>query len=746
MWTRSLNRGLLLVLSLLAVLSCPLPALADGEVILHISDTHVTGTSAGNLPAFVDNANRVADGVTLVAHSGDATNDPTSSAYFDTLWAQMNRLTAPSLVVPGNHDLTGTQPGATWTFPRYVQAAAGEYVVIGYSAYSTDWTLLEGMLREAALGGKKIILMEHMPLMIPSWLTSCAGSPCTAPKWLLDSASTTKLRTLIARYDVAALLVGHLHAQYQMRDAALLYDHIASANLGSPAAAGRNYNTVIVDGGNFVAQMTRYNELPIAITSPVYYEAASKVGQITENAPIRVRIVGAAEAVRVSSVTITQPAALVATQVALGVWEANYDWKLLAGRGYNKVSAEVRYTDGVKRSLTLPIQVVSSYPNPAPTVAISVADPTGTGLPVTVSVGDNAAELKQADLYVGGALVRSWSLTSKSAATLTWSWNQAVNPGTWLKVRVVDVFGRKRYAFYGESAPQTTATPTATPTAVLETQTPTPTATATSTVPPGSEGCTPGQVTLSPALDTYISKYAANAEDANPSGAGVLKTSGYSPFYRSLLHFDLSTVPAGSQIASAKLLLVTKSWYYPDGIKPTLSLARLGKAFDNSASWTQAASGSLWTQAGAAAAGSDYLTPTVEQQLVWGRNVVDITALAREWVAAPDSSHDLRLSVVNASHSTSFYATEATQDRPSLTIEFSCPGMAVSAGVPTPTETGVPTTTPTGVPTATPEPTVTPSPTGTQTPSPQDTPTPGPVETPEPPAVQDSAEEQGASQ
>ena len=69
-------------------------------------------------------------------------------------------------------------------------------------------------------------------------------------------------------------------------------------------------------------------------------------------------------------------------------------------------------------------------------------------MPVKISISDSAAELWTADLYVDGIRAQSWSLSGKSSATLTWNWDQTRQPGTSLKVKVVDTFSRKSYASY----------------------------------------------------------------------------------------------------------------------------------------------------------------------------------------------------------------------------------------------------------------------------------------------------------
>ena len=188
-----------------------------------------------------------------------------------------------------------------------------------------------------------------------------------------------------------------------------------------------------------------------------------------------------------------------------------------------------------------------------------------------------------------------------------------------------------------------------------------------------------------------------------PLCCGVGGASSY-PFYRSLLRFDLSQLPAGAQIVSAKLALVVKSWYYPDGIAPTVALARLGRTFDASAAWSQAAVNIPWAHR-RGSHGDRLLDPGCGEEAGLGKNIVDITALASEWATKSDGNHGLRLSVVGPSHSVAFYAADATLNQPSLTIDYLC----ATAPAPISTSTATPTATPEPAPAATPTATPTPA-------------------------------------
>ncbi len=387
-------RGLGAIL-VLACLIFPVTVGAGGEVILHLSDTHVTATQVGHVPTFVDVANTAADGVTLVVHSGDVADAPVSAADYQEFWNQMGRMAAPRLVIPGNHDTQWSRLG----YDRYPTATAGDFAVIGMPPFGIDFLQVEAAVRSAAHAGKRIILVEHYPLMIPSWVV-CPGGPCVGDQWLLYPAAASAVRDLVARYDVEAILTGHMHDYYVMHDATLLYNHITASTLWE------SYNVIVEDGGHLAVQEIYYSNAPIAVTGPIAYDSQTGIGDILQPAPIRIRLVGAANAAQVQSVAITKPAALTAVQVAPGIWEASYDWKRLIGVSGAKVSALVTFSNSHTQSVEIPVHVGASYPNPLPTVQMSTGAAVGNVVPVSISVADNTAELKAADLFLDGAACR----------------------------------------------------------------------------------------------------------------------------------------------------------------------------------------------------------------------------------------------------------------------------------------------------------------------------------------------------
>lgn len=521
--------GLCTILALIC-LGAPGTAGASGEVILHVSDTHVAAGAPGNLPAFVDTANGAADEVSVIVHSGDVANAPSSKADYQVFWDQTARSLRPWLVVPGNHDMYGRENWVSLGYERYPTATAGDFAVVGFEPFNIDFGRVEAAVRSAARADQRIILVEHYPLMAPSWL-SCPGGPCTAPNWLLNAPAAAAVRSLIARYDIEALVSGHLHNFYVMRDPALFFDQIGGANLGY------YYGVIAEDGGHLAVQRTVYNTPPIAITSPIAYDPESGLGEILQPAPIRIRVIGAANRARVRSVTITQPAALTAVQGAPGAWEASYDWARLSGVRGAKVSALVTFSNGDVQLVEIPIRVGATYPNAPPAVQMSTGMPVGGIAPVSIAITDNAAELKTAELFLDGARVQTWSLAGMSQAALSWSWDTGAQPGTRLKVKVTDIFGRKMYARttgIPAGAPTTTATPTASSTATptltasptrtpTGTPTPTPSATPTPTrtatpTPTATPTCTPTATeTTSPTPSATASPTATPSPTPTPT-------------------------------------------------------------------------------------------------------------------------------------------------------------------------------------------------------------------------------------
>ena len=205
---------------------------------------------------------------------------------------------------------------------------------------------------------------------------------------------------------------------------------------------------------------------------------------------------------------------------------------------------------------------------------------------------------------------------------------------------------------------QATATPTS--------STPTPSAVATMTVTPTASD--PGQVVLSSVADTMISSNHASQnfgstidmwvgfDDNAESLAGIV---------RSLVRFDLASVPAGATVTSATLRLYHKSsWDYPDRSRP----ARAYRAQD---AWNELSS--TWDNQPAFSDGYGSVA-IVHGDYGWVE--MSVTDLVQAWLDGSHANHGI---VVRGDENTSadsghrdFYTREAdgTTYAPQLVVVY----------------------------------------------------------------------------
>ncbi len=188
--------------------------------------------------------------------------------------------------------------------------------------------------------------------------------------------------------------------------------------------------------------------------------------------------------------------------------------------------------------------------------------------------------------------------------------------------------------------------------------------------PTGEPACQPGTLTLAPRHDTYIFKPGATKPgDSDPVNAALLRTGDAWPYYRALLHFDLTGLPPAATITSARLRLEVQSWYYPTGGKPTATLHWLARANSTAADWTSATATDPWAGAGASAADQDYRPAgAYSQQLVWGVNQLDVTRFLAD--GRDQANYGWRLTVTNSG--ATFYASETAGRGPQLTVSYAC--------------------------------------------------------------------------
>ena len=277
------------------------------------------------------------------------------------------------------------------------------------------------------------------------------------------------------------------------------------------------------------------------------------------------------------------------------------------------------------------------------------------------------------------------------------------------------------------------------------TRTPTPAPTATPTPTPSTP---PTVLTLQQGLngyagttDTLLDWWAKDTNYGNEptfSIRGGNYDYGRQDIHSALLRFDLSPLPAGASIGSARLeiYLTARSnagSAYFSPYQVMRSWTELG------ATWNRATSSTFWGLAGCnsteppnqdrSAAATDMVQPPPSITNVWVS--LDVTDIVRNWVAAPATNLGVLLRDAGGNSVGYTFASSEnanTSIRPRLIIEY-WPGGPTAT--PTPTGSPAPTSTGTPTPTATPSRTPTLTPTHTTTPTPvPPTPTPGgPVQT-----------------
>lgn len=146
--------------------------------------------------------------------------------------AQIKTITAPVLVLPGNHDVgdiarDSTQPanearlaawGAHFGAGHWLSDAVDGWRLIGLnsqiigsglSAEVQQWSALEIMLKER--GQRKTVLFTHMPLFLEDWHEG------DRPAWALKTQDRLRLQRLIVDHDVFAVVSGHMHRTLHLR-------------------------------------------------------------------------------------------------------------------------------------------------------------------------------------------------------------------------------------------------------------------------------------------------------------------------------------------------------------------------------------------------------------------------------------------------------------------------------------------------------------------------------------------------
>jgi hypothetical protein len=254
--------------------------------------------------------------------------------------------------------------------------------------------------------------------------------------------------------------------------------------------------------------------------------------------------------------------------------------------------------------------------------------------------------------------------------------------------------------------------PTATP---VNTPVPGTTPTATPGIPP-VEQLSEFRVTQ----DTYIDEYAPNT-NYNLLGLRVMGQG----IKKSLLDFDVSSIPQGSQILSADLSMTTSTLYNPDRPWPIeVGVYKVNRSWlATQATWNTARTGQPWAMAGCNSVPTDRdstpasttwinevstgTAPSQRKIYTW-----DATSIVQSWVNNPAGRAGMVLQSNTAVFrevgfwDSAYQGGAGVELHPLLTVRWMPPAPAATAtptATPTQTSIAAPTQTPTSTATAVPE-------------------------------------------
>lgn len=217
-------------------------------------------------------------------------------------------------------------------------------------------------------------------------------------------------------------------------------------------------------------------------------------------------------------------------------------------------------------------------------------------------------------------------------------------------------------------------------------------------------------ITLTPVKDTYVDQSTPMSQYGNSTlidaqypftSTSWEKTKVFNSTRETLIQFDLSSIPRGTQINAAYLKLYSNNnpKFRPDAA--TRAYAILG-------SWNRT---TTWNTRPPHA--SSYEDSTVvkntRQYFQW-----NVTALVQDWVNGTETNYGVKIRSEGGG-SLYFSSSKSSSNKPILYIQYNAP---TSMPQPTPVPTPQPTPVPTPIPTPQPTPVPTPQPTPTPTPTP----------------------------
>jgi RHS repeat-associated protein len=264
------------------------------------------------------------------------------------------------------------------------------------------------------------------------------------------------------------------------------------------------------------------------------------------------------------------------------------------------------------------------------------------------------------------------------------------------------------------STPTSTLTPTFTPTnTITSTPTNTPTTTAAPTVytlvlqPNGANG-----------VDTYILKSDSTANYGTSADLGIgEKNNATDSVARSLIKFDLSSLPADATVVSATLSLWTSQDLSDNDT--TVNVYRLKKSFNESqANWNRSASGANWQTAGASGV-NDRESTSIGSVAILNNESLNTEkqisldpSKVQEMINGTLANNGFLLAASGELNDRFMFKssdTSTASQRPKLVIQYTTASITPTATItpsatitPTPTKTATPTASNTSTPSSTP--------------------------------------------
>jgi hypothetical protein len=192
---------------------------------------------------------------------------------------------------------------------------------------------------------------------------------------------------------------------------------------------------------------------------------------------------------------------------------------------------------------------------------------------------------------------------------------------------------------------------------------------------------------LTPTQDVRILSFPTVTDTPEPNGfLSVFTTTGNNNLQRTLIQFDLSSIPAGSTINSATLTLNADTRFGGNAANQPMDLYRVTRPWTEAeVTWSLASTGMPWTTPGgdyvgttgvkdAAPYATNNANPADDTPVAW-----NVTALAQEWVSGANANNGVEILSFDGNTLTfdsSELAVEeggATPVVPTLTVDFTVP-------------------------------------------------------------------------